>query len=296
MSKTYWRIRHVGTMSLLPKKLEKGRAYFVEDEQVIVVDMGRGPVIYGGKPGPQGQAGEPLPQIQDQIDKLSEAALYTQDNIWRLTERSDKRNTELHEKIDTLNEQTQTRITQEAQIAQDYTDALHEQTTQSLAATAERITQEAQTAKDYTDQLADRHTTDFTHITQLINDKTSRLQDQIDHLTEAILSFINTVQEKFTSYDQDLATIAKTISNLYPSPYAEETADPLDGETLTTDAGTWTIQQTNLEDGTIMLELEAQELLIDTLQVGDKVDYDGTTWTVSSKETEDGLLRIELTP
>ena len=62
-------------MALLPETLEIGRVYFIDDAQVIVVDHGKGPVIYGGVPGPQGEPGEPLPQIQEQIDTLSGAIL-----------------------------------------------------------------------------------------------------------------------------------------------------------------------------------------------------------------------------
>ena len=96
---------------MLPEKLTRGRAYFVDDEQVIVIDHGQGPVIYGGKPGPQGQTGEPLPQIQDQIDKLSEAELYTQGTIWQLAQRTDARDEALQTDIDLLGNSTDQRFT-----------------------------------------------------------------------------------------------------------------------------------------------------------------------------------------
>ena len=258
----------------------------MDDEQIIIVDHGKGPVVYGGKPGPQGQAGEPLPQIQDQIDKLSQASLETQSTIWNIVQRTDTRDSELQSDIDVLNSTLETRTTQ----------------------IYERIVQESQTAKSYTDtlradtdsqiaELTRHHTADFEHIHTLINDTSSRLQAQTDNHTEAILSFIHTVQKKFTSYDNALAILTKTIAALYPSPYAEEKPeDPLDGETITTESGTWKIEQTYLSDGTIMLELDAEELLIDTLQAGDKVDYDGSTWTVQSKESQDGMIILTLTP
>ena len=146
-------------------------------------------------------------------------------------------------------------------------------------------------------ELTREHQADFEHIHTLISDAGSRLQSQTDNHTEAILSLIMTMQDKFTSYDNALAIITKTLSSLYPSPYAEEQPeDPLDGETITTEAGTWKIEQTYLDDGTIMLELDADELLITTLQVGDKVDYDGSTWQVVSKTEEDGMLTLTLEP
>ena len=279
MSRPYWSIKHVGTMSQLPEKLTRGRAYFVDDEQVIVVDHGQGAVIYGGRPGPQGQAGEPLPQLQDQIDKLAQAELTTQTNIWNLVQRTDARDEALQTDIDLLGNSTEQRFTD----------------------TLSRIEQEAQTAQDFTAEkvsaLQGIHEKDLTHIHTLITDTGSRLQSQADNHTEAMLSLIMTMQEKFASYDNALAIITKTISSLYPSPYAEEQPeDPLDGETITTEAGTWKIEQTYLDDGTIMLELDADELLITTLQVGDKVDYDGSTWQVVSKTEEDGMLTLTLEP
>ena len=255
-------------MSLLPEKLTRGRAYFVDDEQVIVIDHGQGPVIYGGKPGPQGQAGEPLPQIQDQIDKLSEAELYTQGNIWTLKQELKKNIT------DTL-----ALIEQEAQTAKDYTDALSSRTESQIS------------------DISSSHTSDLTHIHTLLDDTDSRLQSQAEQNSSAILSLIKTIQDKFSDYDNALAIITKTISSLYPSPYAEEQPeDPLDGETITTDAGTWKIEQTYLDDGTILLELEADELLITSIQVGDKIDYDGSSWQVVSKTTEDGMITLTLEP
>ena len=82
MSRPYFTAKHVETMTLLPENLEVGRAYFVDDEQVIVIDHGRGPVIYGNSPGPQGIAGEPIPQLQEQIDQLAEASLNHTKIIW----------------------------------------------------------------------------------------------------------------------------------------------------------------------------------------------------------------------
>ena len=77
MTKPLFSVKHVASLALLPKNLTIGRAYFVDDEQVIVINHGdgRGPVTYGGKPGPQGMAGEPVPSLQGQIDELASASL-----------------------------------------------------------------------------------------------------------------------------------------------------------------------------------------------------------------------------
>lgn len=70
----YWSAKHVRTLAELPAKLTLGRAYFVDDEQIIIIDHGSGPVYYGAKPGPQGQPGEPIPILQNQIDSLTDAS------------------------------------------------------------------------------------------------------------------------------------------------------------------------------------------------------------------------------
>ncbi len=87
MSRPYWKARHVDTRALLPAKLDRGRAYFVDDEQIIIIDHGTGPVEYGGKPGPQGQAGEPIPSLQGQIDELAEASLRTSITLMEINQR-----------------------------------------------------------------------------------------------------------------------------------------------------------------------------------------------------------------
>ena len=83
MAKPVVSFKYVATEALLPQKLTVGRLYFIGDEQAIVCDHGdgRGPIRYGDKPGPQGIAGEPLPQLQEQIDDLAQAALSTLSNL-----------------------------------------------------------------------------------------------------------------------------------------------------------------------------------------------------------------------
>ena len=232
MSRPYYSVKHVESMSLLPAKLTRGRAYFVDDEQVIVIDHGNGPVTYGGKPGPQGQAGEPLPMLQDQIDELAEASLKVQKFLWDESNKSREAHTRLEHQV------TEGR--------------------------------------------------DF-------------LQEQVDMASSAILRLAGVVKEEAEKNDAAIAILAKSISELYPDTFrpggGDEDADPLDNETITTPAGTWTIQQTTLKDGTIILNLEAQELFIETLTVGQAVDFDGSTWKVQDYERdEDGTIRLTITP
>ncbi|MBR0035580.1 MAG: hypothetical protein IJP54_07870 [Synergistaceae bacterium] len=217
MSRPYFTARHIESMALLPETLEVGRAYFVDDEQVIVIDHGRGPVIYGKSTGPQGAAGEPIPQLQDQIDKLAEASLSQSKTIWEINQRELDR----HEQIQAL--------------------------------------------------ISDTINTVKTEIT-------TAMQEQSDRM------------------DSALNILAKSIAELYPAHYPPEEADPLDNETVYTDSGAYTIQQTVLDDGTVILNLTPQTQVIDTLQTGDTVDFDGSTWTVENISTADGVTSITINP
>lgn len=272
MAKRFWRAAHVETAALLPEKLVKGRAYFVDDEQVIVIDHGFGPVIYGGKPGPQGQPGAPTPQLQDQIDKLAAASITSSKTFWDYGRRNDK-------KISNMN--------------------------------------------------------------GLLEDMNDKLQSQIDYLTHAVVSLSTAINTKFKHYDAAVATMARAISNLYPdfdwhfddentddenkvNPKAdilddevfttesgtwrieqtkledgtmmfELTAqDPLDGETITTDYGTWSIDQTFMDDGTLMFVLEAKSILINNVKAGDTIKAGASTYTVTEYRTEDGMIIMTL--
>lgn len=86
MAMPLWQVRHVITEEKLPKQLIPGTAYFVQDQQYIVVDMndGRGPVKYGDKPGPKGDSGEPQMYMQEQLDDLAHASLRTTITIYGL--------------------------------------------------------------------------------------------------------------------------------------------------------------------------------------------------------------------
>lgn len=226
MARPYFTAKHVESMSLLPDTLEIGRAYFVDDEQVIVIDHGRGPVIYGGAAGPQGAAGEPIPQLQEQIDALAAEAFTTQKTIWDINKREIEHYEQIHDAIENV----------KAEIV-------------------------------------------------------AGMQAQAEEFSTAM-------QEQADRMDSALNILAKAIANLYPEHYAPEDSqdDPLDNETVSTPAGSWTIQQTTLKDGTIVLNLEAQELVIDTIKIGDTVDFDGSTWTVEDVSTADGTTTITIRP
>lgn len=113
MSRPIFSVRYLASEAQLPQKLERGRAYFIADEQVIILDMGdgRGPVRYGDKPGPQGMAGEPIPQLQGQIDDLAAASLQTTLNLFDISKDSKQKFEHLknfiQENLDTLKSQNE---------------------------------------------------------------------------------------------------------------------------------------------------------------------------------------------
>lgn len=226
MSRPYFTARHIESMALLPETLEVGRAYFVDDEQVIVIDHGRGPVIYGKSPGPQGMSGEPIPQLQDQIDKLAEASLSQSKTIWEINQRELERHEQIQQLISTVR-------------------------------------------------------------AELDASMLSQKQELLDAM-----------QQQSDRMDSALNILARAIAELYPEHYAPEDSqdDPLDNETVYTDAGAYTIQQTVLKDGTVILNLTPQTQVIDTLQSGDTVDFDGSTWTVEDISTTDGVTSITIKP
>lgn len=248
MPRPYFTAKHVESMSLLPENLEVGRAYFVDDEQVIVIDHGRGPVIYGGATGPQGIAGEPIPQLQEQIDKLVDASLTQSKTIWDIN----------------------TREVAEAKSTAERFSNLQAHFTQSLADTEQRLE-------------------------TLISSESENRHTEIAALQEEITTAINDQAERF---DSALNILAKSIANLYPEHYAPEDSqdDPLDNETIYTDSGAYTIQQTILKDGTVVLNLTPQEQVIDSLKAGDSVDFDGSTWIVEEITNSDGVTSITIRP
>ena len=72
-----WQVEHVRTLTELPTDLVKGRAYFVSQENYLVVDHGDGlgPQVYGNRPGIQGPPGEPIPEMLSDDEQLSKAII-----------------------------------------------------------------------------------------------------------------------------------------------------------------------------------------------------------------------------
>lgn len=270
MARPYFTAKHIESMDLLPDTLEIGRAYFVDDEQVIVIDHGRGPVIYGGATGPQGIAGEPIPQLQGQIDNLVDAELTTQKTIWDIN----KREVQEAEKTARSFEIMRNDIKDKYQSLEELI------INESVRRESAIATLDANLRHDFTESLQEEAQARQDAVDTLRTDLTTALQGHADRI------------------DSALNILAKSISNLYPEHYAPEDSqdDPLDNETFSTDSGSWTIQQTVLKDGTVVLNLTPQEQVIDTLSVGDSVDFDGNTWLIEDITTTDGVTSITLKP
>ncbi|MBQ7154862.1 MAG: hypothetical protein IJR85_04835 [Synergistaceae bacterium] len=230
---SYLSVKYVPDASLLPATLVEGRLYFVGDEQVIILDSGDGPKIYGAASAPAVYYHtDSSPSLKEQIDALAEADLNAGLNYWAESVRTRREISRLEARIELL---------------------------------------------------------------------TSRLQEQATSNAEGILQLEQAIQAEADKTDNEIAALAKTITKFHPyaedsgSSYDPSADDPLDNETLATDAGSWTIQQTYNADGTVTYELTAQELYIDTLTVGDTVNYDGQAWTVTNyQKGENGVITLSI--
>ena len=229
---SFFSIKYIPDSSLLPAELDKGCLYFVGDEQVIIVDNGDGPVIYGAShyPAPYASS-DSSPSLKEQIDTLASADIAGSLNWYYETVRTRKELSRLEERITAL---------------------------------------------------------------------TSALQEQATSNAEGILQLSRTLNSESSKFTSEISVLAKTITQLHP--YADldsalddiEHADPLDYETVETDAGQWVIQQTYNPDGTMTLELQAVSLKVNTLEAGDTLTYDGSTWTVESIEDGGDTLTLTL--
>ena len=251
--------------------------------------------------------------MQDQIDTLSEAVLITNKTIWDINEREKleaaQTDSDFLETYRFVNRTTE-------RLEQNLTERVANETVMRKAAINNMQLQhdlDIRTERQHTDSEIERvsqeHTNDVATLQQVIAENLQHsdsltqerfdfVKELTDHNAEAIASLINTLQTQFAKYDSALNILARSISELYPEHFAPEDSqnDPLDNETISTDAGSWTIQQTILKDGTVVLNLAATELVIDTLKIGDSVDFDGGYWTVEDISTTDGVTSITIKP
>ena len=270
MSKPYWSTRHVPTLALLPDKLERGRAYFVDDEQYIVIDHGNGPVTYGGKPGPQGERGDPQPQLEDMINDLAEASLKTSENIFRIDQKRRNDISDIHSRISLQRNEIDSEL-------QNLTDTAFDIMVNQFRA----------------DQ---KQRDDFDHVEGEVADKTDNLQEQINLNAFAVLEQIRVLYSKFREYDNAISILVKLVASLYPDTQSSDDTETPDDTQVTPDKdsfietlyGKYQISDVSVDsDGALLLTItiidDNTQARILTLNDGDTItDTDGQMWTVEN--------------
>ena len=262
MSNTYWSIKHVESMLDLPDTLTRGRAYFVDDERVIVIDHGRGPVVYGGKAGPQGIAGDPLPQLQEQADYLAAASFSLQGLIY-----------ELHQKHKTETARLDSALEAETQRAADALAAETARLDSALESEVQRLEENLQSTREIHERdvqvINSHYSLEIANVKQTAEENLQAIQTELterfEFLTElssqnaaAVLTLNLMLKDQFAKYDGMFTALTKSIMGLYP----------LDNDTATE---------------------------LDVLSAGDRIISDGQTWTVSSYQTdENGMITFTL--
>ena len=141
----------------------------------------------------------------------------------------------------------------------------------------------------------------LTHIAGKTDEEISHLESLTEANSEGILYLAGLINDQANKTNAALSILTKAVTDIYEILNTEPAivpdtgnSDPLDNETVETDAGSWVIQQTFNPDGSMTLELEAITLAVDVIETGEKLSYDGQEWTVTSIEREDGTISVEL--
>ncbi|MBR0251224.1 MAG: hypothetical protein IJQ77_09085 [Synergistaceae bacterium] len=324
MSRPFFSVRYAATRNALPPKLERGRAYFIGDEQIILVDYGNGPIAYGNKPGPQGIAGEPIPQLQGQIDDLASASIETTFHLHEVFEKmlADRKNAESQFK------QTNYRIDEEnsqRQIQIEAANSRIDEANENIIMTSE----------------------DLQKIIRSVHDDVMK---HVESNSDALLELISYMHAQFTKIKNVIPIVTKLIASLYPNSdddmYPEESEPAMkpltkneilscetgqyrvrnsytdsdgavivildlisesdqariltlkDGDKIITGSNEiWTVSNYNLvnEQGVLTLSYAGTQYVLDTLSEGDVVEYADGKFTVNSIHQEDGQAVISLT-
>ncbi len=282
MSRPYFSVKHVESMSLLPEKLTPGRIYFIDDEQVIVIDHGNGlpPVIYGGKPGPQGASGEPQPFLQDEINTLAQTELAMQAIIWNEGEKFRKELARLGQ----VYGETFARL-------QDMSET-NAHTLMSLASVIKTSFENYDSAIATLGKAVANLYPDGTYHSD--DDDTPSDTPAQAQLLAQTLNVGDTLKFSGADYrvngyniDADGAISLRADSQ---GSFSDKT-DPLDDEVVDTSSGTYTIQQTTYSDGSTLLDLTPAA----TIKQGDTISANGKTYTVSGvTRAEDGTISVAL--
>lgn len=301
MADMFWTVRHVESRENLPEKLERGRAYFVDDEQYIVIDFGRGPVIYGGKPGPAGAAGEPNESMQGQIQHLAEASVRLSGVVKKVNDmriRDVKNLTKKHEAdIESLTEKHNEDI-----------EALTEKHDTELQALTEKHDTELQALSEQTEENLYQTSED---LQKLMNASESDLREMIHNNSLALTTIVRFCYHKFSQIDKAISIVVKLLTSLYPNAdidtefeadEGEQAPKKLTaGEILITDSVRYKVKNSYTNsDGSVVVILDVLDDLtqeyVKTLNEGDTFESsDGYKWKVVSNDVVDGEGTILLT-
>lgn len=285
MTRPYFSVKHVESMSLLPEELTPGRIYFIDDEQVIVIDHGNGlpPVIYGGKPGPQGASGEPQPFLQQEIDTLAQTELAMQSLIWD----------EGKKFRDAL-----ARISEHFTETFDHLQEMSNTNSQAIMNLSETIKRSFDNYDNAIATLGKAVSNLYPDYSQSDDDDTpTPIPDTINTVAQNVNDGDNVSfnGEKFTVSNYGITPKGAITMTLQSQGAFSDNSDPLDNETVKINDDTYTIQQTNSSDGSTILDLTQQQPLAQTLSDGDTVNVNGQDLTISGyTRNSDGSISLNL--
>lgn len=292
MSRPFFSVKYVSTRSALPEKLERGRAYFIGDEQIILVDYGNGPITYGSRPGPQGIPGEPLPQLQGQIDLLADASIETTSQLFDTNQKMRARSKELTERIASLTEAMQNAdndIHSELDLHTGYINELRE-----IISTMQGEISDLQSVISIVTKLiallypnADN---DMWPEGAEINMK-PLAQNEILKCGSGDYK----VRESYTDTDGAVVVVLDLINETDQA----RILTLHDGDKILTSSNEiWTVSGYDIvnEQGVITLSYAGTQNVINALKAGDTVEYDGMKFQIESISTgENGQAEISLT-
>ena len=126
-------IKYVPSSALLPEVLVQGRLYFVGDEQVIILDSGDGPKIYGATAAPASYIhSESSPSLKEQIDALAAAEIQSGLNYWAETVKVRKELSRLEARLETLTAQLQAQASANARGILELTQTVQSEAEKSM--------------------------------------------------------------------------------------------------------------------------------------------------------------------
>lgn len=293
MSRPYWSVRYVPDLAGLPAKLEKGRAYFIGNEQYIIVDYGNGPIVYGGKPGPQGAPGEPQPQLQEQVDYLADTSIELTNHLFNLQQKfrgNQDAITDIKNDLEKSSNDFQGIITDTRDDLLRHVNANSEAIIELMNYTYDQVAKINNVISIVTKILTSLYPN--ADIDMNPEDKTSRVLTRGEIITIDNTSY--KVKDSHVNSDGSVVVAFDVIEGI------EQPAVLLlrEGDSFTdTEGHVWTVENNELvnDEGVIRLSYQRAQELIGTLKLGDIVEYDGNKYIVSSVASGYSRGEISLT-